>query len=98
MMRSIVEDEKDRERSKSRGSADGKKNGLNKLDMAELREQHKRLTDKINESAKKMLEDGLRRNRKSSQYEKREEVRKSVTNLEFHQDGKVARHSSQNVG
>lgn len=53
-----------------------------KLDMAELREQHMKLTNKIAESQKKVLEEGLRRNRKSSQFEKRE-VRKSINNLEL---------------
>jgi len=41
-----------------------------------------KLTNKIAESQKKVLEEGLRRNRKSSQFEKRE-VRKSINNLEL---------------
>ena len=49
------------------------------------------MTDKINESAKKMLEDGLRRQRRSSQKDKRDkrqELRSSVTNIELNADGK----------
>ena len=62
MMNSIEEEEEQRnERSKSRESI--KKGQLN---MAELRKQHDELKEKINESKQKVLEEGLRRQRKSS--------------------------------
>ena len=68
--------------------------------MAELKEQHKKLTDKINESQKKVLEDGLRRARDRRKSNKdRKEVRKSINTLELSAESPIPqRLSSQNVG
>ena len=72
MMRSI-EEEKERDRSKSQEGSQNdsvlgekQKSSVEKLNMADLNEQHKKLKDKIEASQQKVLEEGLRRKRKSS--------------------------------
>ena len=58
------------EDDKSQDSAlfkDLAKGNADKLNMADLIEQHRQLTEKIAASQKKVLEEGLRRNRNSSQ-------------------------------
>lgn len=96
MMRSIEEEEF--EGNKSQGShhvgfASDTKKSKEKLNMAELRASHKKLQDKIAESQKKVLEEGLRRQRLSSNID-REQVRKSITNLELGTDATEMRESA----
>ncbi len=92
MMRSI-EEEKERDRSKSQEgsqndsvSGEKQKSSVEKLNMADLNEQHKKLKDKIEASQQKVLEEGLRRKRKSSYGDQRLEIRKSINNLELKPD------------
>lgn len=65
-----IEEEKEKQKEKKLEASENifndKRQSMEKLDMAELKEQHRKLTNKIAESQKKVLEEGLRRNRKSS--------------------------------
>jgi len=82
-MLSIEEHEEERDGSRSCDSPKSKQ--LDKLNMAELQEQHKKLKEKINESQRKVLEEGLRRQRRSHNFE-RQELRKSIQNLEMQEE------------
>ena len=71
MMRSI--EEEDNKDAKSQGSndffrkdKDGERDAESKLNMAELKEQHKKLQEKIEESKQKVIEKELKRKRKPS--------------------------------
>ena len=70
------------------------KGNTEKLNMADLIEQHRQLTEKIAASQKKVLEEGLRRNRNSSQLVG-ETHKRSASNLDITKEPSEARLTQQ---